>query len=346
MISFAPMEGLATCYYRRVHHRLFPEGVGRYYTPFLSVTRSTSDRSSDEKYAFHKRDLREVRPAEDETEEDSLLRKKTVPQILARTAPEILWAAEKLSGLGYREINLNLGCPSGTVVKKGGGAGMLADPDLLDRVLDAVYSDPLFEKAGVCLSVKTRLGLTDPAEFTRILPVFNHYPLKEIILHPRVRSEQYGGTPHRELFAWALEHTQIPLAYNGDLFTAEEVRAFYEEFPSAEHLMLGRGIVSNPALPREIAGGAPLTLQELMDFIQALTKEYAAILPGERQLLLKLKELWFYLGALFITKNPSDGRDAAFYVKKIRLAKDMSEYRNALRVLYDRCTIGGHFSGI
>ncbi|MCR5092411.1 MAG: tRNA-dihydrouridine synthase family protein [Lachnospiraceae bacterium] len=342
MISFAPMEGLATCYYRRVHHRLFPEGVGRYYTPFLSVTRSTSDRSSDEKYAFHKRDLREVRPAEDETEEDSLLRKKTVPQILARTAPEILWAAEKLSGLGYREINLNLGCPSATVVKKGGGAGMLADPDLLDRVFDAVYSDPLFEKAGICLSAKTRLGLNDPAEFTRILPVFNHFPLKEIILHPRVRAEQYGGKPHREILAWALEHTKISLAYNGNLFSPEEIVTFRAEFPSVKHIMLGRGIVSDPALARELAGGPLLTMRELSDFVRALTEEYRNILDNEHQLLLKLKELWFYLGALFVDQK---GLSPERLLRDLRSARNMSEYRNAVYALRENCTLGKRFRG-
>ncbi|MCR5198538.1 MAG: tRNA-dihydrouridine synthase family protein [Prevotella sp.] len=353
MISFAPMEGIGTLYYRRVHHRLFPQGIDRYYTPFLSVTRSTADTLSpsgkpssripgETRYAFHRRDLREIRPAENETPEVRELRRMTVPQILARTSSEILWAVKKLAGLDYKEIDLNLGCPSGTVVKKGGGAGMLADPETLALVLDEVFSDPLLADGGIRLSVKTRLGLRDPEEFFRILPVFNKYPLSEIILHPRVREEQYGGTPHREIFAWALEHTDLPLAWNGDLFTPDDILAFRGEFPTVTHLMLGRGIVSDPALAREAAGREMLTLSELQTFVRAITGEYAAVLDNERQLLLKLKELWFYMGALFVDAN---GQPPERLIRDLRSAKNMSDYRNAVYALYDKCSLGGQFSG-
>lgn len=353
MISFAPMEGIGTCYYRRVHHRLFPEGLDRYYTPFLAVTKSTADTLSpavkyssripgEVRYAFHRRDLREIRPADTDSPEESALRSMIVPQILARSAPEILWAAKKLTELGFFEINLNLGCPSGTVVKKGGGAGMLADPDRLDRILDEVFSDPGFADSGVRLSVKTRLGSIDPEEFRHILPVLNRYPLCEIILHPRVREELYSGTPHRDMFAWALEHTAHPLAYNGNLFSPEEIVTFRTEFPSVKHIMLGRGIVSDPALARELAGGPLLTMRELNDFVRALTEEYRNILDNEHQLLLKLKELWFYLGALFVDQK---GLSPERLLRDLRSARNMSEYRNAVYALRENCTLGKRFRG-
>ena len=333
MLSFAPMEGIGTCYYRRVHRRLFPEGIERYYTPFLSVYPNL---------AFKKRDLREITPAEGEPETDTALRKILVPQIMAKNAPEIVWAAQKLTGLGFREINLNLGCPSGTVVRKGGGAGMLADPAALERLLDAVFSDPSFIASGASLSVKTRLGIRDPEEFYDILPILNRYPVCEIILHPRVQQEQYRGTPHRDLFAWALTHTDKPLAYNGDLFTAEDIAAFREEYPQVSHLMLGRGIVSDPALAREASGGDPLSMPELQRFVFAITEEYAGILDNDRQLLLKLKELWFYMSALLV----SDEADITRLIRSLLTARDMGEYRNAVRALYTHGTLGGHFRGI
>ncbi|MBR5115597.1 MAG: tRNA-dihydrouridine synthase family protein [Lachnospiraceae bacterium] len=333
MISFAPMEGIGTCYYRRVHRRLFPEEIDRYYTPFLSVYPNL---------AFKKRDLREITPRKEESETDTALRQILVPQIMAKNAPEIVWAAQKLSSLGFREINLNLGCPSGTVVRKGGGAGMLSDPASLDRLFDAVFSDPAFQDCGIRLSVKTRLGIRDPKEIYDILPIFNRYPVCEIILHPRVQQEQYRGTPHRDLFAWALAHTDRPLAYNGDLFTFEDIDAFREEFPTVKHLMLGRGIVSDPALARQAAGGAPLSIPELKSFVRAITEEYTAILDNEHQLLLKLKELWFYMSALFVS---ADGGDITRLTRDLLTSKDMGEYRNAVRSLYEHGALGGHFAG-
>ena len=334
MISFAPMEGIGTCYYRRVHHRLFPEGIDRFYTPFLSVYPNL---------AFRKRDLREIRPAAGECPEDTKIRRMLVPQILARNAKEILWAAQQLSALGFSMIDLNMGCPSGTVVGKGGGAGMLSDPGRLDRMLGEVFSDPDFAASGVTLSVKTRLGLSDPEEFFTILPVLSKYPLREIIVHPRVRAEQYSGHPHRELLRRILWSTQIPVGYSGDLFTAEDVHRFRDEFPEIPHILLGRGIVSDPSLARQCSGGAPLSVNELKSFVQAVTTEYEAVLDNERQLLLKLKELWYYMGALFVSR---DGSDTERLLRNLRGAASMSEYRNALYALFEKCTLGGHFSGI
>ncbi|MCR4764113.1 MAG: tRNA-dihydrouridine synthase family protein [Lachnospiraceae bacterium] len=322
--SMAPMEGIGTCYYRRVHRRLFPEGISRYYTPFLSVYPNL---------AFKKRDLREIMPREGEAPEETALRRLLVPQIMAKTAPEIVWAARKLKTLGFGEINLNLGCPSGTVVRKGGGAGMLADPARLDALFDGVFSDPDFPGDGVRLSVKTRLGLRDPEEFDEILAVFNRYPICEIILHPRVQEEYYSGKPHRDLFARTLERTDKPLAYNGDLFTPEDVSGFRRAFPGVKHLMLGRGIVANPALVREICGGPPLTLSEFRTFLREITKEYTAILDNEQQLLLKLKELWYYMGTLFAAE---DGVPPERLIRNLRTAKNMGEYRNAMRALFER----------
>ncbi len=333
MISFAPMEGIGTCYYRRIHHRFFPDGLDRFYTPFLSV---------HPYLAFRKRDLREIVPKETDTDEDITIREMTVPQILAKNSQEIVWAVKKLSGHGFKEINLNLGCPSGTVVKKGGGAGMLADKDRLERTLDEVFSDPDFTDTGTSLSVKTRLGIEDVDEFRDILKIFNRYSVKEVVVHPRLLSEQYRGRPHRDVFSWALEHSRIPLAYNGDLFTADDIRAFRDRFPQVSHIMLGRGIVSDPALAREAAGGPGLALSELKSFVDELTKEYTEILDNDAQLLLKLKELWFYMGALFVS---SDGGDPVRFTRKLLGAKSMEDYRNALRELYRSCRLGGHFSG-
>ncbi len=319
-VSFAPMEGIGTCYYRRIQFASFPEGTEKYYTPFIAVHATP---------AFKKRDLREIR-----SEENDKLRSRTVPQLLAGGSAELLWAMEKLHALGYREVNLNLGCPSGTVVKKGHGAGLLADPDKLDRLLGEIFEDRECCSRGTRLSVKTRLGTESTDEFPELLKIFSRYPLCEIIIHPRLLAEQYTGPPHLDRFVWALENTGIPLCYNGDLTSVQDIRRLTELQPDIRRVMIGRGFLRNPAIARELAGGAALSHREFRDFIARIEDAYASILPGERQTLFKLKELWFYWGKNYRTQ---DGAEASPYIHRIRTASDLGEYRNACRSLYREC---------
>ena len=162
---FAPMEGLTDSVYRRLHHKYFP-GVDRYYMPFFSPTvhRQLTQRES--------RELPEA---------DSVSF-AAVPQVLTKVPEDFLWAAEVIRDRGYDEVNLNLGCPSGTVTAKGKGAGMLTDPEALDRFLDDVFS-----RCPIAISVKTRLGMHTPEEFPALLGIFNRYPIRELTVHPRVR---------------------------------------------------------------------------------------------------------------------------------------------------------------
>lgn len=322
------MEGIGTRYYRTVQKRLFPEGIGRYYTPFLSVYPNRS---------FRKRDLREI--LRDESlcgASEPSASSELVPQILAGSSGEILWAVIYLYRLGFPEINLNMGCPSATVVKKGRGAGLLADPGALDRIFEEVFRG--LEEAErddgirVRLSVKTRLGINDPAEIRELIPVFNRYPICEIILHPRVQYEAYDGTPHRDLFDWAAEHSVHPMAYNGDLFTYRDVMDFRRDHTEINHIMLGRGLIINPALPRTLAGGPDITPDELAVFIHALIDEYKNAGTSEHQILCKLKELWFYWGRLFDTQTPSR-EETKRLIHKIRISRTLNDYHNTERAL-------------
>ena len=175
---FAPMEGLTDSIYRRLHHRYFG-GVHRYYMPFISPTvhRSLTNRED-----------RELPVADSEAF-------TAVPQLMTKVVDDFLWAAQQCADRGYTQVNLNTGCPSGTVVAKKKGAGMLEDPDSLDRFLDGIFS-----ASPLPISVKTRLGLTDSEEFCRILEVFNRYPIAELTVHPRVRKQFYSGEVDMEMF--------------------------------------------------------------------------------------------------------------------------------------------------
>jgi len=196
--------------------------------------------------------------------------------------------------MGYTEVNLNLGCPSGTVTAKGKGSGLLADPEALDRFFDEVFSS-----VSVPVSVKTRLGYQTPEEFPRLLEIFSRYPIACLTVHPRVRPEKYRGAVHMDAFALAMAESKNPLCYNGDLTSLESVRALEARFPALEAAMIGRGAVADPALFRRLRGGPAATREELRSFTADLYESYQDFYGQATPASQRMKEVWFYLIHLF-----------------------------------------------
>ena len=289
---FAPMEGLTDGIYRRLHHTYFP-GVTRYYTPFFSPT-------------VH----RNLTPKERKelTPEPGI---PVVPQILTKNAEDFLWLADRCGELGYEEVNLNLGCPSGTVTAKGKGSGLLLEPDVLDSFL---YD--IFKYSPIPVSVKTRLGFHSPEEFPRLLEVFNRYPIKELTVHPRVRNDFYKGSVRMDWFRYAVENTTIPLCYNGNLNTLSDIHAIEKAFPSVEAVMLGRGLIGDPGMITE--GGT--TADTLEAFHNALLEGYADAFGNTRNAMFRMKENWCYFIRHF------SGSEKLF--KRLRKTTDIEEYRS------------------
>ena len=243
-LYFAPLEGITTYPYRNLHHKYFG-GVEKYFTPFLAP---------GPEQGMSVKEMRDVLP-------ENNAEVPVVPQILTNRAGDFLLASKKLAEMGYREINLNLGCPSRTVVTKGRGAGFLDEPQKLDRFLDAVFA-----KCNLEISIKTRIGMEDPEEFETILPIYNKYPLKELIIHPRVQKEFYKNTPKLDTYAWAVEHSEHPLCYNGDICSVEDMEQLKIRFPQTDTVMMGRGVLADPALGRKLKGGSAATIEELKKF--------------------------------------------------------------------------------
>ncbi len=301
-IRFAPMEGLTDTVYRRTHARHFT-GVTKYYIPFVSPTVH---------HVFTPRELRAIGP-------EYNAGVPTVPQLLAKDAGHFLWAAEELAQMGYDEVNLNIGCPSGTVTAKGKGAGMLRDPESLRAFLDAVCAH-----SPIPVSVKTRIGFASPEEWSALLDVLADYPLREITVHPRTRTGFYkAGTLHAEAFRAAAER-KLPLVYNGDLFTSADCQALQAAYP-AMPMMMGRGLISNPALAREASGGAPLNIPELRAFHDALYDAYRRDRTPE-QAHSRMRELMIYTSCCF--------RDAEQAAKAVRKSNPAT-YEAAVTRLFD-----------
>ncbi len=274
-LDFAPMEGITSRDFREAHAACFP-GVDRYWLPFLSPA------SAHQLTPRQKRDL----------DPGPLGCARLVPQILSRDPADFLWAASAVAELGYPEVNLNLGCPSGTVVSKGRGAGLLRDPEALDRFLEAVFA-----AAPLPISVKTRIGMTDPAEWELLLPIFARYPIRELTVHPRTRKELYAGGVHTEAFRRAAERLSCPLRWNGNLFSPAAVQSLEQALPGLSGAMIGRGLLADPALILRCRGGAR-DRKALIAFHEELAARYLASMHPDGAVLPKFKELWMYLSLL------------------------------------------------
>ena len=294
---FAPLEGLTDRIYRDLHHRFFP-GLDRYYTPFFSPTMH---------HSLTNKEAREL-PLATETPVC------TVPQILTKSAEDFLWMAKLCADRGYTEVNLNAGCPSGTVTAKGKGAGMLADLEALDRYLEQVFSN-----TPLPVSVKTRIGVQSPEEWPAILEVYNRYPIKELTVHSRVRKTFYAGNVEEDCFRYAVAHSKNPLCCNGDLNCREDILRIQKDYPQVDAVMIGRGLIARPdMLAKEKA-----TSQTLIAFYEALLEGYLVAFGGSRNAMFRLKEHWHYLLPCF--------EDSEKLGKKLRKTTDLEEYRTISR---------------
>ena len=290
---FAPMEGLTDSIYRRLHHKYFP-GVDRYYMPFLSPT--------IHRQLTHKED-RELPMADS-------VGFVAVPQVLTKVADDFLWAAQVCRDRGYDEVNLNIGCPSGTVVSKGKGSGMLRDPAALDQFLEEIFS-----KSPLPISVKTRLGLEKSEEFPAILEVLNRYPIKELTVHPRVRKQFYDGSVDMEMFDYAVKNSKNPLCYNGDILTLTQAEELQKNYPQVQSVMIGRGLIADPGM---LSGGTDKAALE--GFMGELMAVYEVEFGGSRNAIFRLKENWGFLHDRF------EGCDKLW--KRLRKTTDAAEFKS------------------
>lgn len=313
--DFAPLDGITKVVFRQVWSRYFG-GVDRYFIPFFSPTPH---------HTMTPRDLREV----DFAHNASL---PSVPQVMTKNADDFLWACEVLRDMGYTEVNLNLGCPSGTVTAKGKGSGFLAHPEEL-----AAFFDAVFARNPLAVSVKTRLGYETPEEFRTLLEIYNRYPIACLTIHARVQKEKYRGPVHLDAFAQALAESRNPVCYNGDLRTAAEVEALSQRFPSVEAVMIGRGAVADPALLRKLRGGPAATKEELQAFTQDLYRAYQAFYGQVGTAAQRMREVWFYLIHLF--------ENADRLNKKLRRFKNPGEYESVEAAIFRDLSLRDHSEG-
>ena len=291
---FAPMEGLTDSIFRRVHHKYFP-GVDRYYTPFFSPTVHR---------ALTPREARELPPA-------NSLDAVVVPQLLTKVAEDFLWMTGQCRELGYGEVNLNLGCPSGTVTAKGKGSGMLRDPDALDRFLEEIFTG-----APLPISVKTRIGFAEAEEFSRLLEIFNRYPIRELTVHSRVRTAFYKGAVDMDTFRLCARESKNPVCYNGDITALDQIPRRLEGCENVQAVMIGRGLIGDPGMLTP--GGT--TKDALEGYINELLECYLVAFNGSRNAMFRMKEHWGMLINLFENNEK--------LAKALRKTTDLDQFRS------------------
>ena len=303
-IHFAPLQGHTDDVYRRIHHQLVG-GIEHYYTPFVRV----------EAGDIRSKDRRDIDPKNN-------VGVPMIPQIIFKSLKEFLFLLNEIEALGYRAIDLNMGCPFPLQARHGRGSGLLAHPDIVAEVADIIKARP-----ELTFSVKMRLGWENTEEWTPILDILNDTPLAHIALHPRTGTQQYKGSIHREIFERFYETCRHQLLYNGDLTTLEQLHAMEKCYPRLAGLMIGRGLLARPTLAREYAERREWSHKEHIHTLRLLhsklMEEYARIVKGEAQLHSKLRPYWEYTEPL-IGHKPH---------KKIMKSGNLRNYLNAIEEL-------------
>lgn len=302
-IYFAPLEGITGYIFRNAFNEIYGH-IDKYFAPFISPS---------EKCPLTPREMKDLTPENNHGI-------NLIPQILTCRSEHFIEAAIELKKIGYNEINLNLGCPSGTVCAKGKGAGFLPQTTELQKFLDDIYA--YSESEGTKISIKTRLGYYSPEEFYDLAEIFNGYPVSELIVHPRIRGDFYKGEPRKEFFAYALEHVKCPLVYNGDIRTLKGYDELCKNFNTKlDPVMIGRGLISNPLLADKLGGSdAGSDPERFRLFHDTLYHEYQKVMSPDINVLYKMKELWSYWAVMF----EDNSRD----IKKLLKTKKCAEYED------------------
>ena len=309
-LSLGPFQGITDAPFRNVFKKHFG-GIDKFYTPFFTGIQKDHAKNMQ---------VEEIDPTCNDAE-------TLTPQILSTDAEEILRFASQCKALGYKEINLNMGCPFPRVANKKRGSGLLPYPEKIDAMLGRV-----FEQIEVGFSVKCRLGYVNPDEIYPVIEVFNKYPLSELIIHPRIGKQLYKGEADVQRFAELIPLIKAPLVYNGDIVSVDSFEKIREEVKPVNEFMLGRGLLANPFLAEEIqcrldfAKSNLTRIERLHTYVVDLYEDRLCHAGGSPKVLGRMKELWSYL--MYSFDEPQD------IWRKIKKINALKEYEEAVETVF------------
>lgn len=275
-IHFAPLQGFTTYIFRNTHNIIF-NNVSRYYSPFVRLENNT----------FRNKDIKDIEPANNTGI-------PFTPQIIAGTPDEAKTLIDMLISKGYKNIDINMGCPFPLITKKYKGAGILPYPDKVKAILDILdnYED-------ISFSLKIRSGMNESSECLQLADIIDKSKVDCVTMHPRTGIQQYKGLADRNVYKEFADRCLKPMIYNGDIKNIDDIRSIEDITPNTKGVMIGRGLLENPALALEYNEGKPLEtgrkIKLLQEFHTLLFNQYSAVLQGESQLLSHLQPIWEYL---------------------------------------------------
>ena len=304
----APLQGATDFDFRKALAESFG-GIDKYFIPYLSYGKGREIKKSQ---------LREVFPENNES-------LPVVPQVLFSDQAELFDLVSILIDYGYEEINLNLGCPYPMATNKGRGAAWLEKPEALNEILQQLYAKGFPAK----FSVKMRAGMTNDQDAQAIFGILNQFPLEELIFHPRTASQMYDGKANPQLFADAISLVKHPMVYNGDITSAADFQEIQSLLPEQNSWMIGRGLVTNPALAAQLKGEVfePKALRKQMrEFHDQLLEGYSARLQGDGHIVMKMSQFWAYFSQSF--ENPHKA------MKLVKKSSSLLKYNAAVTEIF------------
>lgn len=311
-LSLAPFQGITDVVYRNVFKKHFA-GIDKFYTPFFTGIQKDNSKS-----------LRGEEISPDFNDVNNV-----VPQILSNTAEEIVRFANQCKSMGYREFNLNMGCPFPRVANKTRGCGLMADPDRTIKMLNDVFE----QLDGIKFSIKCRLGYYNNEEIYAFIDTFNSLPFSEIIIHPRIGKQMYTGEASLEKFKTLIPLINKPLVYNGDIFDVSRYNHVTmqcrDDVYIVSTIMLGRGLLTNPFLAEQIQNidNQQDKKQRLHNFVVNLYVERLHHAGGSPKIIGSMKELWKYMMNIF--------DDPQNVWRKVKKVNHLDEYEEAVETIFN-----------
>ena len=299
-IEFAPLQGYTDAIYRTIHNKVFG-GINSYYSPFIRL----------EKGEVRQKDIKDILPENNENI-------NLVPQIIVNSNEEFLKLTESVCNLGYKRIDINMGCPLPLQTKKGRGAALLQNTNHLEDIVESINSIN-----DIDFSIKMRLGMDSAEDAKGALEIINKAKLHHLTIHPRIAKQQYKGEIDYQTFDYIYQNCLHPIIYNGDILSQEDIYNIINIYPKIEGIMIGRGLLAKPYLAMELNKTIRLSVSERLSMIMklhdAIYDHYSSVMQGEHQLLLKMKTFWEYLDEE-IGKKPYKAIKKSVNIKKYELA--------------------------
>ncbi|MFZ2309205.1 MAG: tRNA-dihydrouridine synthase [Rhodoferax sp.] len=230
-IYLAPMEGLLDFVLRDILTRV--GGVDRCVSEFIRVTHTL----------LTERTFLRIMP--------ELLHGGYTPsgvpvraQLLGSDPVSMAENAARLAELGPHGIDLNFGCPAKVVNRHGGGAMLLQYPEELHAIVSAVRRAV---PAHMPVSAKMRLGFNDDTRAVECAQALADGGAEELVVHARTKADAYRPPAYWERVNDIRLGVRIPVVANGEIWTVDDALRC-RQASGCDHLMLGRGIVTDPGL--------------------------------------------------------------------------------------------------